>query len=396
MYDKTLRVRGVPVNWSVDDLSSFLSQHYSFEQTVTSLAREIDGRSQTGTILLHADSATLEERQDRYPGAVRLPPSSDGSARPQYLTLDSDFLGITTLFVPAKEDHRVDIVAVSGLGGHAFGSFKERGGEHMWLRDALPFDLENDATGRPMARVVTYGYDSSVANSSSTQNLEDLGTSLRSSLLPLAASQQPRPIIFIAHSLGGLVVKETLISLSNSITPEHRTLIGATYGIVFFGVPHVGMDIKSLIAMAGDGPNRFLVESIGDHSSQVLSAQQRAFNTALGGEGSSEVFCFYETLKSPTAQKNAAGDWKMTGPPAVLVTKFSATHGRSWENGPEHICAIARTHSDMVKFRPHDHDYNSACGVLRGLVRRALERGRRDPASNVPCMLAKCEPFVRC
>ncbi|KAI6777588.1 uncharacterized protein J7T54_005374, partial [Emericellopsis cladophorae] len=378
MYDKTLRVRGVPVNWSVDDLSLFLSQHYSFTQTVTSLAREIDGRSQTGTILLHADSATLEERQDRHRGALRLPPSSDGSARPQYLTLDSDFLGITTLFVPAKEDHRVDIVAVSGLGGHAFGSFKERGGEHMWLRDALPFDLENDATGRPMARVMTYGYNSSVANSSSTQNLEDLGTSLRSSLLPLAASQKPRPIIFIAHSLGGLVVKEA------GIPPQPSTLIGAAYGIVFFGVPHVGMDIKSLIAMAGDGPNRFLVESIGDHSSQVLSAQQRAFNTALGGEGSSEVFCFYETLKSPTAQK-------MTGPSAVLVTKSSATHGRSWENGPEHICAIARTHSDMVKFRPHDHDYNSACAVLQGLARRALERGGRDPASNVPFLVPYIE-----
>lgn len=67
------------------------------------------------------------------------------------------------------------------------------------------------------------------------------------------------------------------------------------------------MDIRSLIAMAGDGPNRFLIESIGDHSSQVLTAQQREFNTALGGRGDSEVFCFYETLKSPTAQKVCLG-----------------------------------------------------------------------------------------
>lgn len=100
------------------------------------------------------------------------------------------------------------IVAVPGLGGHAFGSLKERGGEHMWLRDTLPFELDNEATGRPMARVMTYGYDASVANSPSTQNLEGLGTSLRSSLLPLAASPKTWPIVFIAHSLGGLVVKE--------------------------------------------------------------------------------------------------------------------------------------------------------------------------------------------
>lgn len=67
------------------------------------------------------------------------------------------------------------------------------------------------------------------------------------------------------------------------------------------------MDISSLIAMARDGPNRFLVESIGAHSSQVLTAQLREFNTALGGEGDTEVFCFYETLKSPTAEKVCLG-----------------------------------------------------------------------------------------
>ena len=78
------------------------------------------------------------------------------------------------------------------------------------------------------------------------------------------------------------------------------------YGIVFFGVPHDGMDISSLIPMAGDGPNRFLLESIGRVNSQVLSAQQREFQTALGGEGDSEVFCFYETLMSPTAQQVTA------------------------------------------------------------------------------------------
>jgi protein SERAC1 len=63
------------------------------------------------------------------------------------------------------------------------------------------------------------------------------------------------------------------------------------------------MDISSLIPMVGDGPNRFLVESIGRDNSQILSVQQREFNTALGAEGDSEVFCFYETRMSPTAQQ---------------------------------------------------------------------------------------------
>ncbi len=62
----------------------------------------------------------------------------------------------------------------------------------------------------------------------------------------------------------------------------------------------------------------------------------------------------------------------MSGPTAILVTKASATHCRNWENGPEHICAINRTHSDMVKFGPEDHEYEKVLQRLKGLVRRAL------------------------
>jgi len=61
------------------------------------------------------------------------------------------------------------------------------------------------------------------------------------------------------------------------------------------------MAIGSLIPMAGDGPNRSLLESIGDTSSPILSDQRRNFNEALGSKGESEIVCFYETLKSPTA-----------------------------------------------------------------------------------------------
>lgn len=76
----------------------------------------------------------------------------------------------------------------------------------------------------------------------------------------------------------------------------------------------------------------------------------------------------------------------MTGPTAVLVTKSSATHCRSWEDGPEHICAVARAHSDMIKFMPQDHEYDKARERLRGLAQRALTARRRILASNAKCM----------
>ncbi|KAK3364212.1 hypothetical protein B0T25DRAFT_529581, partial [Lasiosphaeria hispida] len=78
----------------------------------------------------------------------------------------------------------------------------------MWLRDALPYDLTGENTDRPMARVMVYGYESTVAQSRSIQNLEDLATSFHTSLLALTNAPIIRPVILIAHSLGGLIIKQ--------------------------------------------------------------------------------------------------------------------------------------------------------------------------------------------
>ncbi|RKK93754.1 hypothetical protein BFJ68_g15424 [Fusarium oxysporum] len=316
---RTFRARGVPLEWDANRLESFLADHEgSVGPVVRSLATEIHGRSQSATVTFQNLSHHL---QAVHAGQTR-------------------------------------VIAISGLGGHAFGSFKERGGDYMWLRDSLPYDVADKNTDDPIARVMIYGYESSVANSNSFQNIEDLATSFHSSLRVLADGPTTRPVILVAHSLGGLIVKQTLISLSKSKHEDDKRLIRAVYGIMFLGVPHDGMDISSLIPMVGDRPNRFLIESISHVNSQILSMQQRAFHTALGEEGDSEIVCFYETEKSPTARKDENGDWSMLGPKTCLVTKSSATHCRSWEDGPEHICAIARTHSAMVKFEPYDHEYD--------------------------------------
>ncbi|KAK3360445.1 hypothetical protein B0T25DRAFT_441923, partial [Lasiosphaeria hispida] len=126
------------------------------------------------------------------------------------------------------------------------------------------------------------------------------------------------------------------------------------------------------VAMVGDGPNRRLIDSLSRINSLILSIQQREFHAALGNEGDLEIVCFYETVESPTAAQNTDGKWAMTGPTVTLVTKSSATHCRPWENGPEHVCAVARTHSDMVKFGPQDHEYDKARERLRGLAQRAV------------------------
>ena len=76
------------------------------------------------------------------------------------------------------------IVAISGLGGHAYGSFKRKGGQYMWLSDSLPHDIRT-------ARVMTYGYESGLVASESTQTLCDLGQTFHDILQPLRLSIPP-------------------------------------------------------------------------------------------------------------------------------------------------------------------------------------------------------------
>jgi hypothetical protein len=75
----------------------------------------------------------------------------------------------------SRADHGMcSIVAVTGLAGHAFGSWKSRTQDHqMWLRDFLPADLA-DAN----LRILTFGYNSALKDSSSTGSLHDFSRQL--------------------------------------------------------------------------------------------------------------------------------------------------------------------------------------------------------------------------
>ncbi|KFA66966.1 hypothetical protein S40285_09524, partial [Stachybotrys chlorohalonatus IBT 40285] len=367
------RVRGVPLDWDEKQLLDLLAARYeSAGPNIRSLANEIHGRSRTATVAFQNTPLELQTLLAGDSRKIRLPTAPNQSTRPQSLALDHGFLGITTLYAPPSQEHKVDIIAISGLGGHAFGSFKERGGEHMWLRDVLPDHITQEGDNQPCARIMIFGYHSTVAQSQSFQNLDTLASSFYGSLLDLISARTSRPVIFIAHSLGGLIVKQVLINLSKSKKEGDERFLRTVYGIVFFGVPHDGMDITSLIPVAGDGPNRFLLESISNKNPQVLRTQQREFHEVLGHEGEAEVICFYETCLSSTAEKNKNGEWKLTGPSAVLVPQTSATHCRHWETGEEYICAINRTHSEMVKFGPEDDEYEKARARISHLVRWAL------------------------
>ncbi|KAK1993531.1 hypothetical protein LX36DRAFT_703444, partial [Colletotrichum falcatum] len=267
------------------------------------------------------------------------------------LVFDTHFTGFTSLQRTDDDGCEVDLIAVSGLGGHAFGSFNERQGNFMWLRDGLPSDI-------PVARVLIYGYDSQLVQSSSFQNLSDLGRALRVDLRAIRPSSRSRPIVFLGHSLGGLVIKETIVGLKEEASRANTAMLDSIIGFMFFGVPHQGLAIESLVPLVQNYPNRSLLESLNKNSA-LLHRLDKEFNNAIHGRSPS-IVSFYETEKSPTAVKNANGKWELSGPSRVLVDVSSATCGSRYHH------PIDRDHSGMVK-------YSNAYDVLYRRVIIALQ-----------------------
>jgi pimeloyl-ACP methyl ester carboxylesterase len=135
-----------------------------------------------------------------------------------------------------------DIIFVHGLGGHA---------RSTWH----PQELANDdnfwlmwlAQERPDLGIWSFGYNAAPFEwKGATMPLFDRASNL---LEYLAVNDIGKyPIIFVTHSMGGLLVKEML---RNAQTFNRQSVIKQTKGIVFLSTPHTGSHLANLINNIG-------------------------------------------------------------------------------------------------------------------------------------------------
>ena len=153
--------------------------------------------------------------------------------------------GLTEVYRPTS-DEAVDIVFVHGLNGHPYHTWTSEEYKIYWPAQLLPPVIEKEKAG-----ILVYGYDADVfaftdgvSNDKIQNHAEHLTAELFANRRRRNATE--RPVIFVAHSLGGLVVKRALI-YSSEIRGNHtehlRSIFVSTYGILFLGTPHQGSDI---------------------------------------------------------------------------------------------------------------------------------------------------------
>lgn len=145
---------------------------------------------------------------------------------------------------------QANVVFVHGLMGDAYATWR-RGSEDPASDPTFwPLWLSKDAPG---LNIFTLSYDAPVSNwLGTTMALPDRAANILEVLLA-QRELRARPTYFICHSLGGLVVKQVLLSLKEQEgrSGDARMLLDQIKKVVFIATPHTGARKAALLGKLG-------------------------------------------------------------------------------------------------------------------------------------------------
>ncbi|RYP49043.1 hypothetical protein DL769_011135 [Monosporascus sp. CRB-8-3] len=265
--------------------------------------------------------------------------------------------GIKQLY-PEEGSNRttdMDIVFVPGLGADPERSWRSTKTGFNWASDK-----EGIARDFPNARVLLYMYESAW-----TGQLKALGAT--------------KPIVFIGHSMGGLVIAKA-ICIAESRPHEFSHMFEDIAGCAFFGTPFSGAEAASRAAMLahlGENfdravPSKLLdLMSPGDEGLKELRDEFVRVATKLNPKIG--LYGFWE--EQPTKITDLSGvpefikKFQIPIPKKIaeFVTRDSAILGGNME-----AMGLAANHRDLVKFdSAKDERYALVRGSLKRIVHAA-------------------------
>ncbi|KAI1347054.1 hypothetical protein F5Y01DRAFT_256713 [Xylaria sp. FL0043] len=251
-----------------------------------------------------------------------------------------------TTAVYTHPDAKVDIILVHGLNGDPQKTWTAKNGV-FWPADLLPASLRE-----ARANVLVYGYNADVYSKKHGSSPSDNFIYMHAQTLVTSLTHYRKdeltssnPIIWVCHSLGGILVKRALLYSNDLRTSQHedyRSIYVCTYGIVFLGTPHTGSDIATWGTVLQAMSDAVVPKSFFQSESVLLKTLKRDNETLQNINN--HFLDVYQRFKILMAHENHKTDLK--GTKALVVDANSA--------GPQlpgvTYYAIEATHSGMCKF----------------------------------------------
>ncbi|PGH02524.1 hypothetical protein AJ80_08835 [Polytolypa hystricis UAMH7299] len=139
--------------------------------------------------------------------------------------------------------NRHSIVAIHGLDENGTTAWTHPETRYFWLQDLC----SDDDLG---ARVLTFDYKADATSFFGSTSADRILHHAQTLLEELSAEREledciERPIVFICHGLGGVIVKKALAISSASTSAKQarlHSIVTSTFGLIFFGTPHEGIE----------------------------------------------------------------------------------------------------------------------------------------------------------
>lgn len=159
--------------------------------------------------------------------------------------------GIYVLNPDSRADQApdVDVIFVHGIHGNTFytwrqsDSCKEEKYTYCWPKEWLCVDC-------PKARVICVQYESYISDwllscpiGKDKYSLDVQAENIKRNLKKCGVGD--KPIVWVAHSMGGLIVEKLLLSESGLTKNQCENILSLTEGIIFYSVPHLGSPIAT-------------------------------------------------------------------------------------------------------------------------------------------------------
>ncbi|KAF5974760.1 hypothetical protein FBULB1_7631 [Fusarium bulbicola] len=143
----------------------------------------------------------------------------------------------------------VDIVVVHGMNplgndSHEEDTWKDKETRVNWVRDLLPGQV-------PSARILAFQYNGNSVFGPSIAGVAGQAENLLECLRMKRKLNPLRPIMWITHSLGGIIVKEALVIASKKFQ-AYPMISTFTYAVFLIAVPHRGSAYASFGTMANN------------------------------------------------------------------------------------------------------------------------------------------------
>ncbi|KHN94939.1 ankyrin repeat protein [Metarhizium album ARSEF 1941] len=260
------------------------------------------------------------------------------------------------------DETTVDVVAVPCPGGHPLRSWSRDGlmGRYygaLSMRDAqVKDDSERPAPSwvrqgirreADKARILLYEHPQIEEDTT----LSALADGLLHNLQHLRENEHDeRPVVFVGHSVGGLVVKMALVKAGRDA--RYENILRQCYGVAFFGssyfsLPSLACSIQNLLQLSSPLP-----ASVTDDLRVGNSLLIRADEDFKAVSNDLQVWTFYETIDSrlPGGSATSASESREVYFTAPLASMSSAILGMRQER----IFPLQSDHANIASFGRHN------------------------------------------